>query len=154
MDVGATVSGAAEFGKDLQQMAQRSSDLRPLFDGPIAELWRDRQKAVFASGRLAPLNPRSVKRKRRNKNVPLVDTGELRDLTFKYTPVKATTDSAKFGIPKGSGSLSGRGRKSIGAMHAVASGSRPRRDAVPSWTKAERNRIIELTSDYVMGRRP
>ena len=33
-------------------------------------------------------------------------------------------------------------------MHAVRSGSRPRRDAVPSWTKAERNQIIEFTSDY------
>ena len=78
---------------------------------------------------------------------------ELRDITYRYTPVKSTKDSAKFGIPKGSGSVSGRGRKSIGAMHAVRSGSRPRRDAVPSWTKAERNQIIEMTSDYVMGRR-
>jgi len=133
-------------------MAERTNDLRPLFEGEVAELWRDRQKAVFSSGKLAPLSPRSVKRKRRNKNVPLVDTGELRDLTYKYTPVKSTEDSAKFGIPKGSGSLSGRGRKSIGAMHAVKSGSRPRRDAVPSWTKAERTRILALFSDYIMDR--
>ena len=153
MDVDAQVTGAEQFGKDLAQMADRSEDLRPLFDGPVAELWRDRQKAVFTSGRLAPLNPRSVKRKRRNKTTPLVDTGELRDITYRYTPVKSTKDSAKFGIPKGSGSVSGRGRKSIGAMHAVRSGSRPRCDAVPSWTKAERNQIIEMTSDYVMGRR-
>lgn len=152
MDVDATVAGAEQFTKSLREMAERADDLRPLFDGEIAELWRDRQKAVFASGRMAPLNPASVKRKRRNKNVPLVDTGELRDLTYKYTPVKSTEDSAKFGIPKGSGSLSGRGRKSIGAMHAVKSGSRPRRDAVPSWTKAERTRILALFSDYIMDR--
>lgn len=152
MDVDATVAGAEQFTKSLREMAERADDLRPLFDGEIAELWRDRQKAVFSSGKLAPLSPRSVKRKRRNKNVPLVDTGELRDLTYKYTPVKTTTDSAKFGIPKGSGSVSGRGRKSIGAMHAVKSGSRPRRDAVPSWTAAERRRILEMFSEYMMGR--
>ena len=99
MDVDAQVTGAEQFGKDLAQMADRSEDLRPLFDGPVAELWRDRQKAVFTSGRLAPLNPRSVKRKRRNKTTPLVDTGELRDITYRYTPVKSTEDSAKFGIP-------------------------------------------------------
>jgi hypothetical protein len=93
-----------------------------------------------------------VKRKRRNKNVPLVDTGELRDLTYKYTPVKATPLTAVFGIPKGSGSVTGRGRKSIGAMHAVRSGSRPRRDAVPGWSGAERIRIREMFSDYIMDR--
>jgi len=152
MDVETQVTGADELTRGLRGMAERADDLRPLFDGEIAELWRDRQKAVFSSGKLAPLSPRSVKRKRRNKNVPLVDTGELRDLTYKYTPVKTTTDSAKFGIPKGSGSVSGRGRKSIGAMHAVKSGSRPRRDAVPSWTAAERRRILEMFSEYMMGR--
>jgi hypothetical protein len=152
MDVETQVTGADELTRGLREMAERAQDLRPLFEGEIAELWRDRQKAVFSSGKLAPLSPRSVKRKRRNKNVPLVDTGELRDLTYKYTPVKTTTDSAKFGIPKGSGSVSGRGRKSIGAMHAVKSGSRPRRDAVPSWTAAERRRILEMFSEYMMGR--
>lgn len=152
MDIETQVTGADELTRGLREMAERAQDLRPLFEGEIAELWRDRQKAVFSSGKLAPLSPRSVKRKRRNKNVPLVDTGELRDLTYKYTPVKTTTDSAKFGIPKGSGSVSGRGRKSIGAMHAVKSGSRPRRDAVPSWTAAERRRILEMFSEYMMGR--
>jgi hypothetical protein len=152
MDVGAQVSGADQVGRGLREMTDRVSDLRPLFDGDLAELWRDRQKALFTGGRLAPLSPRSVKRKRRNKNVPLVDTGELRDLTYKYTPVKATPLTAVFGIPKGSGSVTGRGRKSIGAMHAVRSGSRPRRDAVPGWSGAERIRIREMFSDYIMDR--
>jgi hypothetical protein len=152
MDVGATLGGAEQFQKDLRDMADRAEDLRPLFEGDVAELWRARQKAVFSSGKLAPLSPRSVKRKRRNRNVPLVDTGELRDLTYRYTPVKTTETTAKFGIPKGSGSASGRGRKSIGAMHAVKSGSRPRRDAVPSWTAAERRQILEMFSDYIMDR--
>ena len=152
MDVETQVTGADELTRGLREMAERAQDLRPLFEGEIAELWRDRQKAVFSSGKLAPLSPRSVKRKRRNKNVPLVDTGELRDLTYKYTPVKTTTDSAKFGIPKGSGSVSGRGRKSIGAMHAVKSGSRPRSAEVPSWTAAERRRILAMFSEYMMGR--
>jgi hypothetical protein len=152
MDVEAQVSGADQVTRGLREMAERTNDLRPLFEGEVAELWRDRQKAVFTGGKLAPLNPRSVKRKRRNKTTPLVDTGELRDLTYKYTPVKTTPLTAKFGIPKGSGSASGRGRKSIGAMHAVKSGSRPRRDAVPSWTAAERRRILDMFSDYVMDR--
>jgi hypothetical protein len=148
-----SVSGADGVIRELSDMADRVDDLRPLFDGDVADLWRRRQRAVFSSGKLAPLSPASVKRKRVNKTTPLVDTGELRDVTIKYTPIKSTPLTAKFGIPKGSGSLSGRGRKSIGAMHAVRSGSRPRRDAVPSWSAAERQQILEMFSDYVRDRR-
>ena len=137
----------------MTKMADRVDDMRPLFEGDVAVLWRKRQKAVFTSGRLSPLSPESIKRKRVNKTTPLVDTGELRDVTFKYTPVKTTPLSAVFGIPKGSGSITGRGRKSIGAMHAVRSGSRPRRDAVPGWSGAERLQLLDMFSDYIMGRR-
>ena len=148
-----SVTGADGIIRDLEDMTDRVDDLRPLFEGDVADLWRKRQRAVFTGGRLAPLSPASIKRKRVNKSTPLVDTGELRDITFKYTPVKTTPLSAKFGIPKGSGSLSGRGRKSIGAMHAVRSGSRPRRDAVPSWSAAERQQILDMFSDYIMDNR-
>ena len=43
-------------------------------------------------------------------------------------------------------------RKAIGAMHAVKSGSRPKRDVVPNWTAAERRAFMEILSDYLLDR--
>lgn len=141
------VTASAEFDalkRDLESMADRSHDLRDVWRD-MTEMWEDRQKAVFAS-RLPALSPRSVKRKRVNKTTPMVDTGELREATYKWTPANQDRDSATFGIPKGGP------RKSIGAMHAKKSGSRPKRDVVPSWRKAERDQFIEILRKYLMKR--
>ena len=138
-----TVTGADELTRDLRTLADRSSDLRPLW-GQVADMFVQRQKDVFTSGRLAPLAPESVRRKRVHKTEPMVGTGALRQATYRYSPIKSTNDRASFGIPKGGT------RKSIGAMHAVASGSRPKRDVVPNWSKAERLKILDMLSDYLM----
>ena len=138
------ITGADDLSRGLRDMADRAENLTPVW-GKVADLWRQRQQAVFTSGRLAPLSPASVRRKRVNKTTPMVATGALRDATHRYSPIKTTRDSATFGIPKGGT------RKSIGAMHAAKSGSRPKRDVVPNWTRAERERILEIISDFVMG---
>lgn len=143
MDVDATVTGADRISKDLQEMADRSAHLEPVWD-KVAEMWKDRQQAVFSRGRLAPLSEASVRRKRVHKTEPMVDTGALREATYRYSPVKSTPDRAVFGIPKGGT------RKAIGAMHAVKSGHRPKRDVVPNWTAAERREFMEILSDYLM----
>ena len=145
MDVDATVEGADRISKDLQEMADRSSHLEPVWD-KVADMWKERQQAVFTSGKLAPLSEASVRRKKVNKRTPMVGTGALREATYRYSPVKSTPDRAVFGIPKGGA------RKSIGAMHAVKSGSRPKRDVVPNWTAAERREFMEILSDYLSDR--
>ena len=124
MDVDATIEGADRISKDLLEVADRAAHLEPVWD-KLVPMWEDRQKAVFTSGKLAPLSEASVRRKRVNKHTPMVDTGELRLITYRYSPVKSTDNVAVFGIPKGSGRPGGRGRKSVGAMHATRSGSRP-----------------------------
>lgn len=149
MDVDATIEGADRISKDLLEVADRAAHLEPVWD-KLVPMWEDRQKAVFTSGKLAPLSEASVRRKRVNKHTPMVDTGELRLITYRYSPVKSTDSSAIFGIPKGSGRPGGRGRKSVGAMHATRSGHRPRRDVVPNWTAAERREFMKLLSDYLM----
>lgn len=149
MEVDATIEGADRISQDLLEVADRASHLEPVWD-KVVPMWEERQKAVFTSGKLAPLSEASVRRKRVHKTTPMVDTGELRLITYRYSPVKSTAHSAVFGIPKGSGRAGGRGRKSIGAMHAVKSGSRPRRDVVPNWTAAERREFLDLLSDYLM----
>jgi hypothetical protein len=118
----------------------------------LVPMWEDRQKAVFTSGKLAPLSEATVRRKRVNKHTPMVDTGELRLITYRYSPVKSTDNMAVFGIPKGSGRPGGRGRKSVGAMHATRSGHRPRRDVVPNWTAAERREFMKILSEYLTDR--
>lgn len=149
MDVDATIEGADRISKDLLEVADRAAHLEPVWD-KLVPMWEDRQKAVFTSGKLAPLSEASVRRKRVNKHTPMVDTGELRLITYRYSPVKSTDNMAVFGIPKGSGRPGGRGRKSVGAMHATRSGHRPRRDVVPNWTAAERREFMKLLSDYLM----
>lgn len=149
MDVDAGIEGADRISKDLLEVADRASHLQPVWD-KVAVMWEERQKAVFSNGKLAALSEASVRRKKVNKHTPMVDTGELRLITYRYSPVKSTDDRAVFGIPKGSGRPGGRGRKSVGAMHAVKSGSRPRRDVVPNWTAAERREFMKLLSDYLM----
>ena len=149
MDVDAAIEGADRMAKDLLEVADRASHLEPEWD-KVADMWEERQKAVFSSGKLAPLSEASVRRKRVNKHTPMVDTGELRLITYRYSPVKSTPDSAVFGIPKGSGRAGGRGRKSIGAMHAKKSGSRPGRDVVPSWRASERREFMDILSDYLL----
>jgi hypothetical protein len=151
MDVDTTVTGADRISKDLLEMADRAAHLEPVWD-KVADMWKDRQQAVFSRGRLAPLSEASVRRKRVNKHTPMVDTGELRLITYRYSPVKSTDNMAVFGIPKGSGRPGGRGRKSIGAMHAVKSGSRPRRDVVPNWTAVERREFMKILSKYLTDR--
>lgn len=149
MDVDAGIEGADRITNDLLEVADRAEHLEPVWD-QVAKMWEERQKAVFTRGKLAPLSEASVRRKRVNKTTPMVDTGELRLITYRYSPVKSTPNSAVFGIPKGSGRPGGRGRKSIGAMHATKSGSRPRRDVVPNWTAAERREFLDMLSDYLM----
>lgn len=151
MDVDATIEGADRIAKDLLEVADRAEHLEPVWD-KVAVMWEERQKAVFSRGKLAPLSEASVRRKRVNKTTPMVDTGELRLITYRYSPIKSYPDRASFGIPKGSGRPGGRGRKSIGAMHAVKSGSRPRRDVVPNWTAAERREFMALLSEYLSER--
>lgn len=126
----------------LSDMADRSDDLRPLWRRVASEVWVPRQKQVPT--RLPALSRASVRRKRHNKAVPLVDTGALLEATYKYAPVKESGDEATFGIPKGNK------HRGLGGMHAVASGSRPRRDIVPSWLKAENEEYLELTSEWIM----
>ena len=149
MDVDAGIEGADRITNDLLEVADRAEHLEPVWD-EVAVMWEERQKAVFTRGKLAPLSEASVRRKKVNKHTPMVDTGELRLITYRYSPVKSTPDSAVFGIPKGSGRPGGRGRKSIGAMHAKKSGSRPRRDVVPGWTAAERREFMDILSDYLL----
>ena len=128
--------------RQMREMADRSDDLRPLWRRVASEVWVPRQKQV--PSRLPRLSLASVRRKRHNRTLPLVDTGVLLEATYKHSPVKESGDSAVFGIPKGNK------HKGLGGMHAVKSGSRPRRDIVPSWSKAERERIMELTSEWIM----
>ena len=130
---------------DLDAMADRSSDLRAVWRDMV-DMWTARQKDVF-NNRLPKLKPDSVRRKRVNKNVPMVDTGELREATYRWTPARSDKDSATFGIPRGGP------RKAIGAMHAKKSGSRPKRDVVPSWRKSERDEFLSILSDYLLRRR-
>lgn len=138
------LNGADAVVRELRDMAERSGDLRPLWDTISRQVWQPRQQAVFTAGKLAPLSPRSVRRKRVHKTEPMIDTGALREATYHYSPIKSTADRASYGIPKG-----GR-RKAIGAMHAVKSGSRPKRDVVPNWTKAERERILDIFAEFIM----
>lgn len=138
------LQGADGVVRELRDMAERSGDLEPLWHRIATQVWEPRQQAVFSGGKLAPLSPASVKRKRVHKNEPMLATGDLRAATYRYSPIKSTNDRASFGIPKGGT------RKAIGAMHAVRSGSRPKRDVVPNWSKAERERILDIFADYIM----
>lgn len=143
-----TVDGADDLSKSLRKMADRSGDLEAFYNGPVADLWRDRQADVFTSGRLAPLSPKSVRRKRVHKTDPMVATGALQAATTRYTPVKANQTTAVYGIPRGNP------HKWLGHMHANRSGSRPKRDVVPNWTRAEKLKIIDMLADWVVrGRR-
>lgn len=128
--------------RQMREMADRSDDLRPLWRRVASEVWVPRQKQVPT--RLPALSRASVRRKRHNKAVPLVDTGALLEATYKHSPVKESGDSAVFGIPKGNK------HKGLGGMHAVKSGSRPRRDIVPSWLKSENEEYLELMSGWIM----
>jgi hypothetical protein len=59
MDVGAH-GGRRRAGRavGLREMADRvPSTCGRLFDGELAELWRDRQKAVFAGGQAGAVEP-------------------------------------------------------------------------------------------------
>jgi hypothetical protein len=96
-----SVSGADGVIRELSDMADRVDDLRPLFDGDVADLWRRRQRAVFSSGKLAPLSPASVKRKRVNKTTPLVDTGELRDVDDQVHPDQVDAADGEVRYPQG-----------------------------------------------------
>jgi hypothetical protein len=144
VNVDADAVGFEQVTRDLRDMTDRAENLNPVWR-KVAVLWEDRQKAVF-DGKLPALSPASVKRKRVNKRIPMVDTGDLRTATYRYSPIKADRDSASFGIPKG-----GK-RKAIGAMHASRSGSRPKRDVVPRLRKAEKVEILDILADYVMDR--
>lgn len=134
-----TVTGADKVQDGLQDMIDRC-DLRRFYSGPVASLWHQRQKVVFAE-RLAPLSPETVRIWK--KTTPLIQTGKLRDATTRYTPIKADRDTATFGIPKGNP------HKWLGTMHAQRVGSRPKRDAVPNWSRAEKLKIIDMLVDWI-----
>ena len=136
------ITGADELTRDLKALAERC-DLRPFYDGPVTDFWRQRQAGVFAD-RLAPLSSASIRRKRVHKRDPMVATGMLKAATTRYTPVKATKDYAIYGIPKGNP------YKWLGHMHANRHGSRPKRDVVPGLSRGERLKILDMLSDYLM----
>lgn len=138
----ADLAGADRITRDLKDMIDRA-DLAGFWQPYMAPLWRKRQQTV-AFERLAPLSEESVRIKRVHKTDPMVETGRLQRATYRYTPIRTRKGSAWFGIPKGGD------RKSIGAMHATRSGSRPRRDVVPNWSKAERIKILDMLTDYLL----
>ncbi|MEN9508665.1 MAG: hypothetical protein RLZZ621_1228 [Gemmatimonadota bacterium] len=135
-----SVTGADGVTRSLEEIMERV-DLRKFYGGPVASLWHKRQKIVFDE-RLTPLSEETVRIWK--KRTPMVTTGALRTATTKYTPIKADRDTATFGIPKANRV------KWIGVMHATKTGSRPKRDVVPNWSRAEKLVILDKMTDWIM----
>lgn len=142
MQLEARLDGEEDILEDLRLLLERVEDFRPVWK-QAAQLWVSRQRQLFTAGKLPPLDPDTVRRKRGNRT-PLVDTGKLRDATFRDSPVKQTQTQASFGIPKGS-------RERVRAiLHQSGTKNMPRRDPVPKLTRGERARLTEMMRDYLL----
>ena len=139
----AKLTGADQLRDDLQTLADRASDLTPVWQEFRREVWKPRQMAVFNEGALPSLADSTKERKRVHKDKPLVLTGELRAATL--NEVTADNERAVFGIAKGSG------RVRVLAILHKSSRRLKYRNAVPKLERGEGTQFKRLLRKHLMG---
>lgn len=142
------LSGFEQFYELLGDVADRASDLRPVWPA-IGEVWAERERDVFDTqgrGRWAPLRASTLAEKRKlgESSKPLVAHGSLLRALTLPEPRYADKDEAVFGPPKGSGV------ELYGKWHVKGSKNLPQRNPVPRFSVAERRRVVERIRVFVV----
>lgn len=137
-----SMAGFEEFRDAFMKVAGKAADMRPVWSD-VGDLWKVRQAAAF--GKLPKLKPETVRRKG-GKSEPLVRTGALARSTFVHSPILSDAEQATFGVAKGDKS------RGLAVMQARGTpGRMPKRVAVKGWSNAERDRIVKMITEHVMG---
>jgi hypothetical protein len=138
----ATITGVQQLEDDLAALAERASDLSPLWDDFAREVWTPRQRAAFNPGQMPRLAPETVKRKK--SGTPLVLTGKLRAATYVGSPTNPGKNRAAFGISKGAGV------RKLAILHK-SSRRLKHRNAVPPLERGERAAFKKMLREFLLG---